>query len=705
MFQKLRINQKLSINQKFIVLVLVMGAIFTATFLVLNRVTDDIRKNWTDYRDQVAERQKDLMEIKSQFGYGGGIHNFKNFVLRKDLKYFTDTLKNIDRIKKTITAYSLIKGISEQEQTALKQVNEVVEKYEKFLWKAQSMIAEGRLPNEVDKVVKVDDTPAFKAFIVLEKIYDELTAKTTQNIDDSIFHSLNTLVASLAFAFVIIVFFSIAIARSMTEPLEESLEAAEKSQRELEKAREAAETANRAKSTFLANMSHEIRTPMNAILGYSQILLRDGDLTQNQRTAIENINTGGNHLLGLINDILDISKIESGAMKLNPNDFELESMIEWTASMFRVRCEEKGLIWQAEAFEGQQVMVQGDEGKLRQVLVNLLGNAVKFTPKGKVSFRVEKGENDLYRFEVEDSGLGINSAALKSIFEPFRQESAGFQEGGTGLGLAIAKKQVELMGGEMGVESQLGAGSKFYFSLPLPPAEGEVQALEESTGPDVLRLAPGQNVRALVVDDNSFNRDVLSHVLTSIDVEVEQANNGKIAVERAQEKDFDIIFMDMRMPVMRGEEAIALIQERHGKDKPKIVAITASVLLHQKKQFLKLGCHDFISKPFQIHQIFRSLKELLGLEYEYKEGVPDDTIEQKTTPESPDFSKIKIPSSLYSEIVEAAKLYQITKMENSLHKLEQNDEDGRILAEYLQTYATRYDMEGILDILEKINHE
>lgn len=696
--------RKLSINQKFLVLVLIMGAIFTSTFVVLNRVTSEIQKNWTDYRDQIAERQKNLMKIKSQFGYGGAIHNLKNYVLRKKPNYYKGTLKNIDQLQHTIADYTLIEGVDEKEKAALMEVYEVVEKYGKVLRKAQSMFAEGRPSNEVDDAIKVDDTPALEAFNILEGIYDELTTNTTEKIGESISHSLNTLIASLVFAFVIIVFFSIAIARAMTEPLEEALEAAEKSQKDLEKAREAAETANLAKSTFLANMSHEIRTPMNAVLGYSQILLRDGDLSQKQESAIENINAGGNHLLGLINDILDISKIESGAMKLNLSNFDLQSVVEWTASMFQIRCEEKGLDWQADGFEGRQVMVQGDEGKLRQVLVNLIGNAVKFTPKGKISMSVEIVENDLYHFEVEDTGLGIDSAALEDIFQPFRQESAGFQEGGTGLGLAISKKQIELMGGKMGVESQLGVGSKFTFSLPLTPAEGEVQTLDEDTGPDVQRLASGFKVKALVVDDNSFNRDVLSHVLTSIDVEIEQASNGKIAVDMVLENNFDIVFMDMRMPVMRGEEALRIIQEKLGANRPKIVAITASVFSHQKNSFLDLGCDGFISKPFKIYEVFQTMKELLDLEYEYKESAPD-AIAHKSIPEAPNFSKIKFPADIYSEIKDAAEFYQVTKLENCLEKLGQGDEDGRIMAEYLMNYATRYDMEGILAVLKQVNQE
>jgi signal transduction histidine kinase/DNA-binding response OmpR family regulator len=696
--------QKLSINQKFIILILVMGAIFTAAFVVLNRVNAEIQDNWIDYRDQIAERQKDLMEIKSQFGYGGGIHSFKNYVLRKETKYFERTLMRLERVSQTISNYSLIRGISEEEKTALKEVSGVFEKYRVALLEAQSMFAKGRLSNEIDNAIKIDDTPALKAFVVLEKIYDDLTNKTTKKTGASISKSLNTLMGSLTFAFVVIVFFSIVIARSMTKPLEESLKAAKKYQQDLKRAREAAESANLAKSTFLANMSHEIRTPMNAVLGYSQILIREGGLNKNQLSGIENINKGGTHLLSLINDILDISKIESGAMELNLDDFALPSMIEWTSSMFQARCEEKRLLWKVNYAREDQEIVRGDEGKLKQVLINLLGNAVKFTQKGTVELKVLKDEGDLFRFEVIDTGPGIDSSALNNIFDPFRQESSGFREGGTGLGLAISKKQIELMGGKLGVDSQLGQGSKFYFTLSLPsskmPAQNSTQAVRE----DVLRLAPEFSVKALVVDDNEFNRDVLCNVLTSINVEVEQASNGKIAVEMAQEKEFDIIFMDMRMPVMRGEEAVVKIQEKLGPLKPKIVAITASVLSHQKSNFLELGCHGFISKPFQIHEIFDSMKTLLGLEYDYKEAVPDSN-QAVISPENLDFSKLKIPADQLAQLKESTELYQITAIEAVLETLKQSGDDGEFLTEYLQPYMERYDMDGILDLLGKISNE
>ena len=217
-------------------------------------------------------------------------------------------------------------------------------------------------------------------------------------------------------------------------------------------------------------------------------------------------------------------------------------------------------------------------------------------------------------------------------------------------------------------------------------------------------MAPGFSVSALVVDDNSFNRDILNDILTSVNIEVELAENGKVAVEKVLEKDFDIVFMDMRMPVMRGEEAVGQIQKKLGKNRPKIVAITTSVFEHQKDEFLRLGCHDFISKPFQVDHIFQAMKKLLDLEYEYKTNTPT-SITDKAAPGSPDLSKIKIPEDIYLELKKAVQFYEITKIEQVLKRLEQNNEDGKALAKYLYTYLEKYNMERMLETLEKISTE
>lgn len=258
-------------------------------------------------------------------------------------------------------------------------------------------------------------------------------------------------------------------------------------------AKHEAERANRAKSLFLANMSHEIRTPMNAILGYAQILDHDPDLNEKHKRTVSIITRSGNHLLDLINEILDISKIEAGRMEINESDFDLPAMIGDLANMFALRCSEKNIEWRVFCLNGMtRWQVRGDQGKLRQILINLLGNAVKFTDRGRVSLRVDvTGENRI-RFAVDDTGPGISDSQKQLVFESFYQAEEGHKKGGTGLGLAIARRQVELMGGELLIESRLGGGCKFYFTLPL--TQVSKPAYESNTSQE---LATGDAQNAL----------------------------------------------------------------------------------------------------------------------------------------------------------------------------------------------------------------
>ncbi len=460
----------------------------------------------------------------------------------------------------------------------------------------------------------------------------------------------------------------------------------------LQQARDMAEAATEAKSQFLANMSHEIRTPLNAVLGYAQLLEREPNLTPAQVKQVGAMRGAGAHLLGLINSILDLSKIESGRMELQRAPFDFNATLQTVNDLFRLRCEQKSLKWTLRSILPEQCILYGDQQKINQILINLVGNAVKFTERGEVSLVVTRVDG-IVTLSITDDGPGIDEKDLERVFEAFTQTETGRQHGGTGLGLSISRKFAEMMGGTLTLSNVPPRGCNVEVRLPLQEAVARNASREAFSNKD-WRLAEGVSACAAVIDDNEDNREVLTGVLKRMGFCVYNGDDGDQAPSLVARYHPDIVFMDIRMKRVGGMEALRHLRSDEKNSELVVVAVSASSMMFNREQFIEAGFNDFIAKPFSYQEVVASVRGLLHI------AMVEDELqrEDNRAPTEMTAIQLNVTNAWLDEIREAAQLGQLTRAQRLLAQLGAQQVDAATL-QYLQLLTREFRWDALLKLL------
>jgi hypothetical protein len=491
---------------------------------------------------------------------------------------------------------------------------------------------------------------------------------------------------------------------------------------ELQEAKLTADRANQAKSQFLANMSHELRTPLNGILGYAQILQRDRTIAPEKQDQINIISQCGSHLLTLINDILDLSKIEAGKLELDPKDFNFAFFLQGVVEICRIRAEQKEITFTYQVLNQLPIAIHADEKRLRQVLINLLGNAIKFTDKGGVTFKVGliqssptelESKNDIsakknqkIRFLIEDTGVGMTSEQLQKIFLPFEQVGERSRQAeGTGLGLTISEQIVQKMGSQLQVESTPGVGSKFWVDLELFETINWIESNSSESSSNIVGYL-GTRKKIMVVDDRWENRSVIVNLLKPIGFEVIEASNGKEGLAQAISLEPDLIITDLVMPVMDGLEMTRQLRQIPQWQGKAIVASSASVFNFDRQQSIASGCNDFLPKPVQAEELLNILQNYWTLEWIYE----DNGLETKNIVSVSD-SELEPPLTTIAEMVipprqellvlySAAQIGQIQRIKQEAHRIKQLDFNYHKFVDRVLELANNFEDEKLVEMLQ-----
>ncbi len=468
--------------------------------------------------------------------------------------------------------------------------------------------------------------------------------------------------------------------------------------------REKAEEENRAKSDFLSHMSHELRTPLNGILGYAQILQRDAELPSGQRASVDAIVNCGDHLLSLINDVLDLSKIEAGHAEVDLAPCDLHKLMTGVGDIVGQRARGKKIGFDIEVSPEVPQGIVSDAAKIRQILVNLLGNAVKFTAEGAVLLKVSESPKGMLRFAIIDSGVGMTAEEIEGIFDPFKQVEAGKAAGGTGLGLAITQRLTKILQGKVEVSSEPGKGSTFTVTIPLEEAPiGDLSKLEveEDWNQTATKLAPGQEVSVLVADDREANRDILDQLLTTAGFETLIADDGDVAVEMAKEHHVNIVLMDVRMPRMNGIEAVKMIRNNEGTKNLKVIAVTASVFPEFREKARAAGFDDFLGKPFRVGELMHILEKHLDVQFERDDAMVNisEGEDEESGAEEADWSGVS--DEILEKLEAALKIRNLTSIKDVAAELSGDAEYTSLGAEVLKL-ATAFDFAGLTALVERL---
>jgi len=466
---------------------------------------------------------------------------------------------------------------------------------------------------------------------------------------------------------------------------------------QLRQAKDSAEAATRAKSEFLANMSHELRTPLNGVLGYAQLLQRDRSLTASQREALEAISKGGAHLLDLINDVLDLSKIEAGRVDIEATTTDLAQMAIDLKYLVAESARRKGLLLGMVVASDTPRRVVLDGRHLRQVLLNLLSNAIKFTPQGEVHLAIARTGDGRLLFEVSDTGVGIESDELTVIFDAFTQTRSGASAGGTGLGLTISQHLIAKMGGELKVDSRPGQGSRFFFDLPLVPADAaETGASDEELAAPPLdaRLAEGEEVSALVADDSTVNRRILAALLESAGVRVITAAGGLEAIALARKHSPNVIFMDLKMGDLDGLEATRRLSADAATSSIPVIAVTASAFGDTRAAALEAGCVDYLPKPVRAETLFAALQAHLGVQFvsSAEAGRASDLL----------VSDASRRLGIAARLREAVEVGAITDLEGVAQELMAGEAGEAALGRRIGALVTKFDFDGLRELADSL---